>query len=63
MGLDYVPLDPAERDSVRKALRGNADGQAIRMSKVDTTFVGNDSPDVVGDEEVISLIRSVPVHY
>jgi hypothetical protein len=62
--MEFKTLDPVERDKLYKALRGNAeDGQVLRMGP-DTTFVGSDGAELMPtDDEVISAIKSVPVHY
>lgn len=61
--MQFKVLDAEERDVLRKALRRNAEENIpLRMSPRDTSFVGYDDVNV-SDEEVISLIRSVPCHY
>jgi hypothetical protein len=51
-----------ERKNLVEALRGNAeDNLAILMKPNDTSFLG--SAEEVTDQEVVSAIRSVPVHY
>lgn len=60
--MDFRPLDPTERQKLVDALRGNAQSNmAILTSPRDTSFAG--SSDEISDDEVISAIKSVPVHY
>lgn len=60
--MDFRPLDPTERQKLVDALRGNAmSNKAILTNPRDTSFAG--ASDEVSDEEVISAIKSVPVHY
>jgi len=60
--MDFRPLNDTERRQLVNALRGNAESnRAILMDRRDTSFVG--STDEVTDEEVITAIKSVPVHY
>jgi hypothetical protein len=60
--MDFRPLEPAERQKLIDALRGNAQsGQAILMNERDTSFAG--ASDEMTDDEVISAIKSVPCHY
>ena len=60
--MDFRLLDDSERRQLISALRGNAEtNTAILMDRRDTSFAG--TTDEVTDEEVISAIKSVPVHY
>ena len=60
--MDFRPLDPTDRQKLIDALRGNAHAnQTILTSPRDTSFVG--ASDEISDEEVISAIKSVPIHY
>jgi hypothetical protein len=60
--MDFRPLNDVERRQLISALRGNASGdQAILMDKKTTAFAG--TSDEVTDDEVISAVKSVPVHY
>jgi hypothetical protein len=60
--MDFRPLNDTERRQLIAALRGNAEReQVILTDQRDTSFLG--STDEVPDEEVISAIKSVPVHY
>jgi len=60
--MDFRPLDPNERQKLIDALRGNVNSsQAILTNPRDTSFAG--ASDEISDDEVISAIKSVPVHY
>lgn len=60
--MDYRPLTDSERRQLVAALRGNAENErVILMDRNDTSFAG--VADEIGDEEVISAIKSVPCHY
>lgn len=60
--MDFRPLDPDERQKLIDALRGNAgSNHAILTNPRDTSFAG--SSEEISDDEVISAIKSVPVHY
>ncbi len=60
--MDFRPLNENERQELISALRGNAESdQAILTDQRDTSFAG--VADEVPDDEVISAIKSVPVHY
>ena len=61
----FQPLAPAQRDDLLKALKMNATDRknavGLTMGR-DTSFSGTTTADPT-DDEVISLIRSVPCHY
>ncbi len=60
--MDFRPLDSQERQKLIDALRGNAEKNlSILMNPRDTTFQG--TAQNLHDEEIISAIQSVPVHY
>lgn len=60
--MDFRPLNDTERRQLVEALRGNAEeNRTILMDRRDTSFAG--TAEEVTDEEVISAIKSVPVHY
>jgi hypothetical protein len=60
--MDFRPLDPDQRQKLIDALRGNAQSSAaILTNPRDTSFAG--TTDEISDDEVISAIKSVPVHY
>ena len=60
--MEFKPLDEKERATLMLALNGNAENNfAILTDKKDTSFRG--FADEVGDEEVITAIKSVPCHY
>jgi hypothetical protein len=60
--MDFRPLDATERQKLIDALRGNAQSnQAILTNPRDTSFAG--ASEEISDDEVISAIKSVPVHY
>jgi hypothetical protein len=60
--MDFRPVTTEERQKLIDALRGNAeDNLALLMDRRDTSFVG--ASNEISDEEVISAIQSVPVHY
>lgn len=62
MAVQFKPMSVEERKNLVEALRGNAeDNLAILMKPNDTSFLG--SAEEVTDQEVVSAIRSVPVHY
>jgi len=60
--MDFRPLDSDQRQKLIDALRGNAQSdRAILTNPRDTSFAG--ASDEISDDEVISAIKSVPVHY
>jgi hypothetical protein len=60
--MDHRALNEMERNQVLKALRANAqDNKALLMDRRNTQFLG--TADEVPDDEVITAIKSVPVHY
>jgi hypothetical protein len=60
--MDFRPLDATERQKLIDALRGNAHAnQTILTNPRDTSFAG--ASEEISDDEVISAIKSVPVHY
>jgi hypothetical protein len=60
--MDFRPLNDTERQQLLTALRGNVENDlAILTDRRDTSFAGTTGE--IGDEEVISAIRSVPCHY
>jgi len=60
--MDFRPVTTEERKKLVDALRGNAEESlAILMDRRDTSFVGDGEE--ITDDEVISAIQSVPVHY
>jgi hypothetical protein len=62
ISMDFRPLNDSERRNLIEALRGNTDGNRVMlMDRRDTSFTG--TVDEVTDDEVITAIKSVPVHY
>jgi hypothetical protein len=60
--MDFRPLNDSERRQLVGALRGNAESdRVILIDRQDTSFAG--TTDEVTDDEVISVIKSVPCHY
>lgn len=60
--MQFKKLAPQEQKSLHEALRRNAEADTpLRMNRLDTTFI--DSGTEPTDDEVISIIRSVPCHY
>ncbi len=59
--MDFRPIAEKERQDLIEALRSNVQGKTILMATRNTSFAG--VTDEVGDEEVISAIKSVPCHY
>jgi hypothetical protein len=60
--MDFRLLEEKERESLVEALRLNAEGKAaLLMDPKTTRFVG--TVEEISDEEVISAIKSVPMHY
>ncbi|HMP03584.1 MAG TPA: hypothetical protein PKD86_16770 [Gemmatales bacterium] len=60
--MDHRTLNDAERKQILTALRANAqDNKVLLMDRKTTRFIG--SADEVPDDEVITAIKSVPVHY
>ncbi|MDY3551653.1 hypothetical protein R5W24_000732 [Gemmata sp. JC717] len=60
--MDFRPLAEAERRQLLTALRGHADrGTALLIDPNDTSFAG--TADDVPDEQIITAVKSVPVHY
>lgn len=58
----FAPLRIEEREKLLNALRGNSqNGTALLMNRKDTSFI--DSSEEIDDQEVVSAIKSVPVHY
>jgi hypothetical protein len=61
--MDFRPLKESERKQLLQALHKNAEnGGTILMNPKDTSFAGVTTEEV-SDDEVISAIKSVPVHY
>lgn len=56
--MDFRPLAEKEKAELLEALRGNATGERVLRMGRDTSFTAE-----VTDDEVISAIKSVPVHY
>ena len=66
MTITFKPLIGDDRQRLLDALRGNAErSEPIRMDRRDTSFVPGDPVPETNptDEQVISMIRSVPCHY
>jgi hypothetical protein len=66
--MDFQALGVEERNRLITALGRNAvGGEAILMSRRDTSFVGTTGSvgtvEDLTDEEVITAIQSVPCHY
>jgi hypothetical protein len=60
--MDFRTVTSEERQKLINALRGNAEENlAILMDRRDTSFAG--SSEEISDDDVISAIQSVPVHY
>lgn len=60
--MDHRALNETERKQVLNALRSNAqDNKVLLMDRKNTRFLG--TADEVPDDEVITAIKSVPVHY
>ena len=61
--MDFRPLAELEQKRLMDALRGNSEqGRVLLLDRRDTTFAGV-ADELPEDEEVISAIKSVPVHY
>jgi hypothetical protein len=62
--VTFRPLNDTERAELINSLKGNADGRlALKMNPKDTSFAGAAPVDEISDLEVITAIKSVPVHY